>query len=97
MCYLGEPIIVTMVVLGGVASTSITIPMLIKLEDNYPNSIQLIMIVLVSIVFGIPFFVALFLLVPCSLVCFSANVIQYCTYLLHDAPTEDSILLVYIH
>ena len=64
MCYLGEPIIVTMVVFGGVASTSITIPMLIKLEDNYPNSIQLIMIVLVSIVFGIPFLLHCFYLCP---------------------------------
>ena len=52
------------------------------------------MIVLVSVVFGIPTLIA-FLLVPCGLVCFSANVIQYGTDLLHDAPTEDSIL--YIH
>ena len=63
-------------------------------QDTYPNTIQFIMIVLVSVVFGIPTFIA-FLLVPCGLVCFSANVIQYGMDQLHDAPMEDSIL--YIH
>ena len=86
--------LVAMVVLGGVASASFMIPMFLKPQDNYPNTIRLTMIILVSVVFGIPTLVA-FLLIPCSLVCFSANVIQYGMDQLHDAPMEDSIL--YIH
>ena len=46
------------------------------------------------IVFGIPTLIA-FLLIPCGLICFSANVIQYGIDQLHDAPMDDSIL--YIH
>ena len=52
------------------------------------------MLVFVGVVFGIPAFIA-FLLLPCGLVCFSANVIQYGMDQLHDAPMEDSVL--YIH
>ena len=44
--------------------------------------------------FGVPACIA-FLLIPCGLVCLSANVIQYGMDQLHDAPMEDSIL--YIH
>jgi peptide/histidine transporter 3/4 len=89
--------LVAMAVLGSVASMSILIPSVI-LElpdlDNYPNTIQLTVIILVGVVFGIPTLIA-FLLIPCGLICFSANVIQYGMDQLHDAPMEDSIL--YIH
>ena len=60
--------LVAMVVLGGVGIASIMIPMFLiksQLEDYPPNTIQLIMIVLVSVMFGIPTFIAFFLLVPC--------------------------------
>jgi hypothetical protein len=76
---------------------SILIPsVFLKLQDldSYPNTIQLTMIILVDIVFGIPALIA-FLLIPCGLVCLSANVIQYGMDQFHDAPMEDSIL--YIH
>ena len=59
-----------------------------------PNSIQITIIALVSVAFGIPTLIA-FLLILCSLVCFSANVIQYGMDQLHDTPMEDSVL--YIH
>ena len=50
------------------AAASIKVPMIVKLEDNYPTNpttIQLIMIVLVSVVFGMSVLIA-FLLVPCA-------------------------------
>jgi hypothetical protein len=60
-CFLGEPI-VAMVVLAGVIIATILIPM--SKVDTYPgNTCQLTMIVLVSIVFGIPALIA-FLLYP---------------------------------
>ena len=81
-------------VLTGVAFASIIIPMSLKDPDTYPNKIQLTMIILIGVVFGVPAFIVS-LLIPCGLVCFSANVIQYGMDQLHDAPMEDSIL--YIH
>ena len=79
-----------------VAAASTLIPFAVALssQDTYPNTIQLTMIILVSVGFGTPTLIA-FLLIPCGLVCFSANVIQYGMDQLHDAPMEDSIL--YIH
>jgi hypothetical protein len=67
--------LVAMLVLGGVAAASIMIPVFLKPQDlivTYPNTIQLTMIVLVSVVFGIPALIA-FLFIPCGLICFSAN------------------------
>ena len=58
------------------------------------NTVHIIVIVLLSVVFGIPTLIA-FLLVSCGIVCFSANVIQYGVDQLHDTSTDDSIL--YIH
>ena len=86
--------LVAVAVLGGVAFASIWISVLLKPQDDYPNTIQLITLVLVGVVFGIPTLIA-FLLIPCGLICFSANVIQYGIDQLHDAPMDDSIL--YIH
>ena len=87
-----------MIVFAGVAVASILISVSLILkpgpQDTYPNTIQLIIIILVSVAFGIPTFIA-FLLLPCGLVCFSANVIQYGMDQLHAAPTNDSML--YIH
>ena len=79
-------------VLFGVAAAS-TIPVFLKSQDQdtyHPNNIQLTMIILVGAVFGMPGFIA-FLLIPCGLVCFSANVIQHDMDQLHDASMEDSI------
>ena len=63
--------LVAMAVLGGVAVASIMVPAIVvfsaKPDDNYPNTIQLTMIFIVSVVFGIPTLVA-FLLIPCGLV-----------------------------
>ena len=89
--------IVAIVVLGGVATVSM-IPIILKSQEQFtyyePNDIQLTMVILIGVVFGVPAFIA-FLFIPCALVCFSANVIQYGMDQLHDAPMEDSIL--YIH
>ena len=86
--------VVAIVVFTTVACVSILIPMLLKPQDSYPNTAQLPMSIVVGVVFGIPTLIA-FLLIPCGLVCFSANVIQYGMDQLHDAPMEDSVL--YIH
>ena len=73
------------VVLSGVATVHVSmIPVFLKSQDQGtygPNNniIQLTLIILVGVVFGIPAFIA-FLLnnnnIPRDLVCFSANVIQ---------------------
>ena len=86
--------LVAVIVFAGVAVASILIPMLLNPQNNYPNTIQFSMIILIGVVFGVPAFIAL-LLMLCGLICFSANVIQYGMDQLHDAPMEDSIL--YIH
>jgi hypothetical protein len=90
--------LVAMVVLGGVAAASIMIPVFLKpqeLIDSYLSkycsthhdcscqySVWNTCFNCISII-------------PCGLVCFSANMIQYGMDQLHDAPMEDSIL--YIH
>ena len=83
--------LVAMAVLAGVAVASILILRFSKSPDNYPNTIQLTMIIIVSVVFGIPTLTA-FLLLLCGLICFSANVIQYGMDQLHDTPMEDSVI-----
>ena len=86
--------LVLAIVLACVATLSF-IPIMILSPDTYPsNTIQTVMLTVVCIVFGLPIFIAL-VLVLCGLVSFNANVIQYGMDQLHDAPTEDSIL--YIH
>ena len=85
--------LVAIVVLAGVATMSIIPAFIIKPQDTF-NIFQIIISVLVGVVFGLPIFIAS-LLILCSLVSFSANVIQYGIDLLHDAPMEDSVL--YIH
>ena len=86
--------LLAMTVLGGVVA-SILIPVLLKSPDTLAaNAIQLIILGLVGVVFGIPALIVA-LLMFCGLVCFNSNVIQYGMDQLHDAPMEDSIL--YIH
>ena len=70
------------------------IPVMILSLDTYLLTIQIITLIVVCVVFGLPIFIAL-LLSLCGLVSFNANVIQYGMDQLHDAPTEDSIL--YVH
>ena len=87
--------LVAMVVFGGVATLGF-IPLMIKPPDAvYPSgTVQIITLAVVCVVFGLPTFIAVLLLL-CGIVSFSANVIQFGMDQLHDAPTEDSIL--YIH
>jgi uncharacterized membrane protein YidH (DUF202 family) len=89
-------VLVAMVVLAGVASARVSwFRFFWKLQDldtyPYPNTIQFTVIILNSVVFEIPALIA-FLLIPCGLVCFRANVIQYGMDQLHDAPMEDTVL-----
>jgi hypothetical protein len=86
--------LVAMVVFAGVAVASILIPDVFMNPQAFSSNIRLVMMVVVSVVFGIPTLVAL-LLISFGLICFSANVIQYGMDQLHDAPMEDSIL--YVH
>ena len=87
--------LVAMAVFAGVAIACILItPLLTIHQDSYEITRLIITYVLVGVVFGIPTFIGLLLLM-CGLVCFSANIIQYGTDQLHDAPMVDSVL--YIH
>ena len=61
---------------------------------NNVSNIQIAVIVILSIVFGIPLFFGAILFLS-SLTAFSANVIQFSMDQLHDAPTDDSVL--YVH
>ena len=81
------------VVLGSLATVGF-IPLMTKPLDTYPNIFQIITLAAVCVVFGLPVFIAV-LLLPCGLVAFSANVIQYGIDLLHDAPSDNTSL--YIH
>ena len=62
--------------------------------DTKSYNLQIIIITVICVLFGIPLFFGV-ILILCSLVTFSANVIQYGMDQLHDAPTDDSVL--YIH
>ena len=87
--------LVAILVLPGMALASVMITGLLskkRFQDSVSYQIQVF--VTVGVVFALPLFIAL-LLVPCGLIFFSANVIQYGIDQLHDAPMEDSIL--YIH
>ena len=57
-----------------------------------PNFLILFEIILTQVSSCMPAFIA-FLLIPCGLVCFSANVMQYGVDQLHDTSMED----LYIH
>ena len=80
-------ILVSLAVIG-------SIPLIVYGIQDQLNVNPVPTIVTLSIVFGIPFILGL-VLCFCSLVAFSANVIQFGLDQLHDAPTEDSVL--YIH
>ena len=64
------------------------------IQDQVNATIELATMITLSIVFGIPDVLGL-VLCFCSLIAFSANVIQFGLDQLHDAPTDDSVL--YIH
>ena len=85
-----------MIVFAAVAIMTFIDPLAVKPPaDGYPiTAIQTAMLIIVCVLFGLPIFIALLLLL-CGLVSFSANVIQFGVDQLHDAPMEDSI--VYIH
>ena len=83
---------ILIVVLGGLIIIGI-----IPVIDTWPsslNALQTTASVVLFVVFGFPAVFGVILLF-CSLVAFSANVIQYGMDQLHDTPTDDSIL--YIH
>ena len=83
---------VLIITIGGLG-TICFIPMMVLTPDEL-NPIQITTIVVVCTLFGLPIFFGAILLL-CSLVAFSANVIQYGMDQLHDAPADDSVL--YIH
>ena len=83
---------VLIITLGGLG-TICFIPIMV-LTPYQLNTIQITTIVVVCTLFGLPSFFGAILLL-CSLVAFSANVIQYGMDQLHDAPADDSV--VYIH
>ena len=90
--------LVLAVVLVCLVSLSL-IPVMIKANTDYnydyPSStIQITTLTVICVMFGLPIFIAVLFMLG-GLVCFSANVIQYGTDLLHDAPTED--LTSFIH
>ena len=89
--------LVFVIVLGGIAVMGF-IPVIaqpeLQLEDAYPNTIQAIVIAVIAVVFGTPVLTAL-LLALCGLVALSANVVQFGTDQLRDAPTDDSVLFIH--
>ena len=91
LCFiLWSPILI--IVLGCLAVIG-SIPIMIFAADSL-STIQIITLVVLGLVFGLAAFFGPLLLL-CSLVAFSANVIQYGMDQLHDTPSEDSVL--YMH
>ena len=84
--------LVLIITLAGLG-TICFIPIMVLTPDEL-NTIQITTTVVVCTLFGIPICFGV-ILILCSLVAFSANVIQYGMDQLHDAPTDDSVL--YIH
>ena len=84
---------VSILALGSLAVLC-SIPLMVISPDrmNPPQFISIIIVL--GVLFGIPCGLGV-LLILCSLVAFSANVIQYGMDQLHDAPTDSSVL--YIH
>ena len=70
-----------------------SIPLFIHEIDSLSTR-QIAITITVSAVFGLPFLAGVILLV-CSLVAFSANVIQFGIDQLRDAPSDDSVLYIY--
>ena len=91
--YLVFLIPITLVMVGGLAFIAF-IPILGPSERKTEMIISIITVVVICLAFGISA-VSGTLLFLCSLVTFSANVIQYGMDQLHDVPTDDSVL--YIH
>ena len=85
--------VVSVIVLGSLTVIGFIPSMVYGIPDKM-NAIQVTTIATLSIVFGVPIFCGV-VLVLCSLTAFSANVIQFGLDQLHDAPTDDSVL--YIH
>ena len=85
--------VVSVIILGSLTVIGFIPSMVYGIADKM-NAIQVTTIATLSIVFGVPIFCGV-VLVLCSLIAFSANVIQFGLDQLHDAPTDDSVL--YIH
>lgn len=83
--------LVSILVVGGLAIIAF-IPIIVY-NPYTLSKVQTITIIVLCIVFGLVIFFGAILLL-CSLVAFSANVIQFGIDQLHDAPTDDSVLLV---
>ena len=86
-------IMITMLAMAVIAF----IPLFIFVSEYYylPFSIlQIATFVVVSVAFGLPLLSGVILLI-CSLITFSANVIQFGIDQLRDAPTDDSVLYIY--
>ena len=89
--------LVAIVILTVVATVGF-IPLMINPPDtDYPSSaVQFITLIVVCVMFGLPTFIAVLLLL-CGIVSFSANIIQFSIDQLHDAPTDDSVLYIHWH
>ena len=75
----------------------VMIPLVISsVSENDPilSTVQTVIVVIVSVVFGLPVLSGTILLI-CSQVAFSANVIQFGIDQLRDAPTDYSVLYIY--
>ena len=70
------------------------IPIIVHPPDSTLSKVQTITVIVLCTVFGLAIFFGAIVLL-CSLVAFSANVIQFGMDQLHDAPSDDSVL--YIH
>ena len=92
LCFLFWSMVI-MIFLAGLALLG-SIPMIDNVQATPDNTAENIVTTLICIVFGIPAFLGI-MLCFCSIVAFSANVIQFGMDQLHDAPAESSTL--YIH
>ena len=80
-----------MIFLAGLALLG-SIPMIVQAAPG--NTTKTVITTLICIVFGIPVFLGIMLCL-CSIVAFSANVIQFGMDQLHNAPAEGLTLCVY--
>ena len=85
---------ISILTLGSLAVVG-SIPIMIVSQFSYPlNTTQTVSLSLLCVLFGIPVALGI-LLILCSFVAFSANVIQYGIDQLLDAPTDSSVLYIY--
>ena len=85
---------VSLTVLGGLLTIGLITIIYNPEADTKSHNLHITTITVICVLFGIPIFFGV-ILTLCSLIAFSANVIQYGMDQLHDAPSDDSVL--YIH